>query len=180
MPESRVWLVWKSVTKAKQGSDEANRATAAVVGKTLEAALVVVLIGLLTTTLHAGIAPSYERTAGGDVADRVLVAAADDIEQAASVTRETTPRQSVQMQRTIHLPEKIAAGSYRVTADDGHLTLTHTGMNLERETALALPDAVQTVTGTWRSDALTILVVNGEPTGSPPNVTNVSIRLENG
>ena len=161
----------------------ADRATSAVVGKTVEAALVVLFVGLLTATLHAGLAPAYERAAGEEVADRVLVAASEEIERAAPPDRHGTERHGLTLQRRVDLPPRIASGNYRILADGTSLRLEQPGTEIERTTDLAVPGSVRDVTGSWQSGAETVLVIEAE--GSEENgdedyeTVGVTIRLEN-
>ncbi|AUX08976.1 hypothetical protein AArcSl_1345 [Halalkaliarchaeum desulfuricum] len=163
--------------------ERTDRATTAVVGKTLEAAIVVLFVGLLTTTLHAGIAPTYERAAGEEVADRVLVAASDEIERAAPPDRQGTERYGLEMERRVDLPPRIASGNYRVTADGTTLRLEHPETEIETAAELAVPASVTDVTGTWRSGAETILVIEAErgeeTTHGDGETIGVTIRLVN-
>lgn len=52
-----------------------DRAVSPVVGKALEAALVVLFIGLVTTSLYGSVLPSYRTTAGDGVGERTLASA---------------------------------------------------------------------------------------------------------
>lgn len=160
-----------------------DRATTAVVGKTLEAALVVLFIGLLTTTLHAGIAPAYERAAGEEIADRVLVAASEEIERAAPPERHGTERYGLELERRVDLPPRIASGQYRVIAEGTTLRLEHPETEIEARTELAIPASVTDVTGTWRSGAETVLVIEAGQSDGPAEedggTIDATIRLEN-
>ena len=166
-----------------------DRATTAVVGKTLEAALVVLFVGLLTTTLHAGIAPAYERAAGEEVADRVLVAASEEIERAAPPERHGTERYGLELERRVDLPPRIASGNYRVIAEETSLRLEHPETGIEATMELAVPASVTEVTGSWRSGAETVLVIEADESGGTADesrgtadeseeIAGVTIRLE--
>lgn len=161
------------------GSDRAgrtDRATTAAVEKTFEAAIVVLFVGVLATTLHAGVAPAYERVAGEDVADRVLIAASDEIERAAPPHRPGTERHDFELERRVELPARIASGSYRLTAEGSTLRLVHPELDLVATTPLAVPSFVEDVTGTWRGGAETVLVIESDRDGGTIAVT---IRLVN-
>lgn len=173
---SAIWdrtsSVWTSL------ASETERGTTAVVGKTLEAAIVVLLIGVLATTLHAGVAPTYERAAGDDVAERVVVAASEEIERAVPPTRTGTGirRFDFERERRVDLPPRIGSRGYRIEADGEQLRLVHPDLDDDATSRLAVPSSVETVTGTWRSGRETVLVVES---GESDGTLAVTIRLVN-
>lgn len=156
---------------------ETDRATTAVVGKTLEAAIVVLFVGILTTGLHAGVVPAYERAAGEDVADRVVVAASEEIERAVPAPQSGTERHEYELERRVELPTRIASESYRVTVHGRALVLAHPDPDVEATTRLAVPASVETLTGTWRSESETVLVVESVDNERTGGDLSVRIRL---
>jgi hypothetical protein len=124
----------------------ADRAVSPVVGKSLEATLVVLYIGLVTTALYGGAVPDYRAEAGDEVAERTLAAATTDIESA-------VPPSAVEatVTREIELPATIAGEAYRVRAADDRLLLDHPNPDVRGSMPLVLPERVVAVSGTWRS-----------------------------
>lgn len=122
-----------------------DRAVTPVVAKALEAAIVVLFIGLLTTTLFGGALPGYRSTAGDAVGERTLSAAAARVEQAVPAVEDASVRLRVD------LPGTIRGDAYRVRSDDGALVLDHPHEAVGGRVPLALPDRVARVEGTWRS-----------------------------
>lgn len=121
-----------------------SRGMSPVVGKAMEATLVVLYIGLVTTTLYAGAIPEYRSAAGEEVAERTLADAATDIE--ASVPPETV-RASVRID--VDLPPTIAGDSYRIHANGTRLSLEHPNPAIHASVPLVVPGRVDSVTGTW-------------------------------
>jgi hypothetical protein len=124
----------------------ADRAISPVIGKSMEATLVVLYIGLVTTALYGGAVPEYRAEAGSEVAERTIADAATDIEAAvppeavgATVTRE------------IELPATIAGEAYRVHADGDRLVIDHPNPTIDETVPLVLPERVVSVSGTWQS-----------------------------
>jgi len=134
-----------------------ERGLVPVVGKGLEAMIVLLYVASLVATLHGGVLPEYRTTAAAEVSDRTLATAADRIE--ASVP----PRASaVDVTRTVALPDTIDRAAYRVRAVDGALVLDHPDPALSRRVPLALPERVVAVEGTWTSDDRTVVRVRGD------------------
>jgi hypothetical protein len=137
---------------ARFGIDD--RAVSPVIGKSMEATLVVLYIGLVTTALYGGAVPEYRAAAGNEVAERTLADTATDIEAGippdavdATITRE------------IDLPATIAGEAYRIRADDDRLVLDHPNPLIKETAPLVLPERVVSVSGTWQSSAEARLVV---------------------
>lgn len=128
--------------------DGADRAISPVIGKSMEATLAVLYIGLVTTALYGGAVPDYRAEAGGEVAERTLADAATDIE--AAVPPEATDATAT---RDVELPATIAGEAYRIRADDAgdRLTLDHPNPEISGSVPLVLPERVVTVSGTWQS-----------------------------
>jgi len=128
-----------------------DRATSPVVGKALEAGLVVLFVGLLTSTLFGNVVPAYRAAAGQELAERTVAGAADRIEGSVPPdARDATVR------RRVDLPDTIAGAAYRVRVDGRWLVLDHPDPRIEASTRFAFPDRVASVRGTWES--------GGEPT----------------
>ena len=133
-----------------------DRALAPVVGKGLEALIVLLYVASLVATLHGGVLPEYRTTAAAEVSDRTLATAADRIE--ASVPRRAS---AVDVTRTVALPDTIDRATYRIRAVDGALVLDHPDPALSGHVPLALPERVVAVEGTWESDDRTVVRVRG-------------------
>lgn len=124
----------------------ADRATSPVVGKALEATLVVLYIGLVTATLYGGAVPDYRTAAGEEVAERTASNAATDVESA--VPPETV---AVETRADVELPATIAGETYRIHAEDGRLVLDHPNPDVSTAVPLVLPDRVVGVSESWES-----------------------------
>jgi hypothetical protein len=146
----------------------ADRAVTPVVGKSMEATLAVLYIGLVTTALYGGAVPDYRAEAGAEVAERTLADAATDIE--AAVPPETT---AATVSRDVELPATIAGSAYRIrTAGDGdRLVLDHPTPEIGGSVPLLLPERVVAVSGTWESGEDARLVVTATDGG-------LEVRLE--
>jgi hypothetical protein len=134
-----------------------DRALTPVVGKGLEAVIVLLYVASLVTALHGGVLPDYRAAAAAEVSDRTLATAADRVE--ASVP---PPSTHVDVTRTVTLPDTIDRATYRVRAVDGTLVLDHPDAALSGRVPLALPDRVVAVDGTWRSDEPAVVRVRGD------------------
>lgn len=134
-----------------------DRGLAPVVGKGMEALIVLLYVASLVAALHGGVLPEYRAAAAAEVSDRTLVTAADRIE--ASVP---PPASAVDVTRTVALPDTIDRATYRVRVVDGVLVLDHPDPGLSGRVPLALPDRVVAVEGTWESDDRTVVHVRGD------------------
>ena len=134
-----------------------DRGFAPVVGKTLEALLVVLYVTSLVTVLHGGVLPEYRTATAAEVSDRTLSAAAHRIE--ASVP---PPSSDAAVTRTVDLPAAIDRAAYRLRAENGSLVLEHPDDDLSGRLRLALPRRVVAVEGTWRSDERAVLRVRAD------------------
>lgn len=134
--------------------------TSTTVGKVLEAGLVVLYIGLVTTALFGGVVPDYRATAGDAVADRTLATAVERIQQAIP-----PDGSAVRVDHRIALPGSIAGAAYRIDARGETLHLTHPNPAIGGRMRLALPPAVTTVSGGWESGAEARIVVRSRPDG---------------
>lgn len=124
----------------------ADRGTSPVVGKALEATLVVLYIGLVTATLYGGAIPEYRSTAGEEVADRTASHAAASIERA--VPPEAVAAES---RVDVDLPGTIAGDAYRIYVDRGRVVLDHPDPDVSTTVPLVVPARVVEVTGSWES-----------------------------
>jgi len=140
--------------------EEDGRAMSPVVGKALESALVVLFVGLLTTVLFGNVVPAYRTAAGGELAERTVVGAADRIEAAVPpAAHDATVR------RRADLPRTISGAAYRLRLDGRRLVLDHPNPDIGAATRLALPDRVAAVEGVWESGGEPTVTVRSEDAG---------------
>jgi hypothetical protein len=137
-----------------------HRAMSPIVGKALEAGLVVLFVGLLTAVLFGNAVPAYRMAAGGELAERTVAGAADRVE--ASVP---PPAHDATVHRRVDLPGTIAGASYRIRVEGRRLVLDHPNPGIEASTRLALPVRVETVRGTWESGGDPSLTVRSDDAG---------------
>ncbi|WP_101295614.1 DUF7266 family protein [Halegenticoccus soli] len=137
-----------------------ERAVTPVVGKALEASLVVLFIGLMTATLYGGLVPEYRDAAGAEIGDRTLVAAAERIEGAVppNATR-------VESEVEVDLPRTIRGEAYRIRANDTAVALDHPSTAVGGRTRLVLPSSVVSVSGEWSSRENATVAVRSVPNG---------------
>ncbi|WP_081603273.1 MULTISPECIES: hypothetical protein [unclassified Haloferax] len=154
------------------GGRAAERAVVPVVGKALEAAIVVLFVGLLTTVLFGGVVPDHRAAVGHELADRTLAAATEQVETTAVV-----PESAVRGSRRVdaELPRAIRGSSYRIAyvpnatlATDPNVTapalvLDHPNDAFDRRLPVMLPDSVS-VSGAWDSgnDCVVRVVVDDD------------------
>lgn len=144
----------------------ADRATSPVVGKALEATIVVLYLGLVTATLYGGAVPEYRATAGGEIADRTAAHVAATIERAVppgATTAET--------RLEVDLPGTIAGEAYRVHVERGRVVLDHPDPDVSTTTPLVVSDRVVHVMGSWESGGSTSVRVTSVDGG-------LEVRLE--
>ena len=144
----------------------ADRAVTPVVGKALEATIVVLYIAMLTTTLYGGAVPEYQTAAAEEVGDRTLSKASHGVQQAvptSGAVREAQVR--------VSLPDRIRGEPYRIRTDGESLVLDHPHPEVGGRSRLSLPDTVVAVSGTWRGGAATVVVVERVEDG-------IEVRLE--
>ncbi|WP_254838427.1 DUF7266 family protein [Natronomonas marina] len=135
-----------------------TRATSPVVGKAMEATLVVLYLGLVTTALYGGAVDGYRGAAGAEVADRTLADLSTDVERA--IPPATT---AATVRIETELPPTIAGTAYRVRAGPDELVLEHPDPRVATTAPLVLPDRVVAVSGTWESgDEATLRVESVE------------------
>lgn len=133
----------------------ADRAVAPVVGKALEAGLVVLYVGLVSAALYGHAVPAYRTAAGDAVAQRTLSAASERVQQA--VPPNAT---SAQARFRVDLPRTIRGRAYTIRAANGTLVLDHPNPAVGGRQTLALPDSVGVVRGEWHSYRPALLVVS--------------------
>lgn len=145
-----------------------SRASAPVVGKALEAAIVVLYLGLVTTTLYGGAIPDYRTAAGDEVGERALAAASADVRAAvpANATRG-------EARYRVDLPPTIRGEAYRVRVEDGALVLDHPHPSVDARVPLSLPADVGTIEGEWHSGDPAVVAVDRTGDGT-------ALRLERG
>lgn len=136
------------------GRERTTRAVSPVVGKALEASLVVLYLGLVTTTLYGGVVPEYRAAAGAEVGERTLAAAASEVERAVP-----PPARSVTVEVRVDLPRTIAGDRYAIRTDGAGLALDHPHPAVDGRARLSLPAHVVAVRGAWESTADPILRV---------------------
>ncbi|MFC6987939.1 hypothetical protein ACFQJD_19060 [Haloplanus sp. GCM10025708] len=137
-----------------------DRAVAPVVGKLLEAGIVVLFIVLLTTVLYGGVVPSYRAAVGAELGDRTLVSAADRVESAVPETGD-----AVSVELRVDLPETLRGAGYSIRARGRALVLDHPHPRIGGETALGLPSRVVRVEGEWESARPATVAVRGSGDG---------------
>ncbi len=137
-----------------------SRAVAPVVGKALEAGLVVAYVSLLTSALFGGVVPDYRTAAGDAVADRTVAAAAQRVQQAVPPDA-TTARATVRAS----IPETIRGTAYGVVVRNRTLVVDHPHPAVAARARLALPAAVVSVDGRWQSTRPAVVTVRSVPGG---------------
>lgn len=143
-----------------------NRGISTVVEKLLGLGIVVLYIGLLTTTLYGGIVPGYQSAVGTELGDRTLAQATARVEQA------VPPRaRTVRVRTRVELPATIDGSAYTIRADGGALVLDHPSPSIGGRARPVVPERVRRLSGSWESGERTRVVVTG-------GAGNVTVRLE--
>ena len=137
-----------------------DRATSPVVGKALEASLVVLYIGLLSAVLYGQVVPGYRTTAGAELGDRVLAEAAQEVQQAVP-----PDAAAVSVRMRVDLPETIRGRVYALRAANGSLVLNHPNPAIDGRARLALPPTVASVRGSWTSGSPAVVEVRKRGAG---------------
>jgi len=148
------------------GSD--TRAVSPVVGKALEASIVVLYVGVLTATLYGGVVPEYRTAAGAEVGERVLAQSAERVQQAVP-----TDASAVRIRAEVSLPRTLRGDAYSIRTEDQALVLDHPEERVGGRAALALPETVASVEGEWSSREPAIVAVRSSEEG-------LAVRLESG
>ncbi|MFY4812977.1 DUF7266 family protein [Haloarcula sp. AONF1] len=133
-----------------------NRALSTVVEKLLSMGLVLLYIGLVTTTLYGGTVPAYQSAVGAELGDRTLAEATARVEQAIPPNART-----VSATVRVSLPETIDGAGYSIRTDGTALVLDHPDPEIGGRTRLVLPDSVDTLEGEWQSGSPTVVTVSG-------------------
>ncbi|PSQ44465.1 hypothetical protein BRD17_04070 [Halobacteriales archaeon SW_7_68_16] len=141
-----------------------DRATSPVVGKALETGIVVLYVGLLSTTLFGGVVPDSQARTGDAIAERTLTAAASDVE------RSVPPQTGTGSARVaIASPETIAGTGYELRGDGNRLVLVHPDRAVGGTVRPVLPDRVVAVRGSVRSR---------QPAVAVASTTNAGVVIE--
>lgn len=133
-----------------------DRGAVPAVGKVLEAGIVVLYVGLLTTSLFGGYVTDYRASAGDELADRTLATASHEVRNAVPPAA-TAARAHVR----VDLPGTIRGESYRIEAEGESLVLDHPARGVGGRSRLALPDRVDSVSGSWHSQRPAAVRVEG-------------------
>lgn len=144
----------EKIEKSEESFYHGTRAISPVIGKTFELGIIVVFVSLLTVALYGGIVPEYRTSAGAEVGDRTLVAAAERIEGA--IPPNAT---HVRSETRIDIPRTIRGESYQLRVVSETLVLDHPNQRIAGRTPLALPNSVVSVSGAWASGDETLIVV---------------------
>lgn len=159
---------WRDRDDRSDHYDRCDRAVAPVVGKALEAAIVVLYISLLGATLYGGLVPEYRTAAGAEVGERVLSQSAQRVQQAVPAA---TGRVDARMRVT--LPRTIRGRAYTLRVENRTLVLDHPQDGVGGWARLALPETVASVAGEWSSREPAVVAVRGDAEG-------LAVRLESG
>lgn len=144
-----------------------DRATSPVVGKALEAGLVMLYIGMLTASLYGGVVPEYRTTAGIEVSERVLTETSYTIQQA-------VPPDATAAHAEVHvdIPGQIQGSVYQISIENQTLVLNHSNPEIAGELPLALPDSVSIAGGEWESHQRTVVEVRRGDDGFKVTLAN--------
>lgn len=145
-----------------------NRAMSPVVGKALEASIVVLYISLIGATMYGGLVPQYRSAAGAEVGERVLAQSAQRVQQAVPPAA-----RRVDARARVSLPATLRGRGYAVRADGRTLVLNHPKEGVGGRVELALPETVDSVEGEWSSGRPAFVEVRGDAEG-------LVVRLESG
>jgi hypothetical protein len=133
-----------------------NRALSTVVEKLLSMGLVLLYIGLMTTTLYGGTVPAYQSAVGAELGDRTLAEATARVEQAVP-----PDARAVSTTVRVTLPDTIDGTGYSIRADGDALVLDHPDPDIGGRSQPVLPDRVDTLDGKWQSGSPTVVTVSG-------------------
>ncbi|KOX93691.1 DUF7266 family protein [Haloarcula rubripromontorii] len=143
-----------------------NRALSTVVEKLLSMGIVLLYIGLVTTTLYGGTVPAYQSAVGAELGDRTLAEATARVEQAIP-----PDARAVSATVRVSLPETIDGAGYSIRTDGDALVLDHPHPDIGSRAQPVLPDRVDTFEGEWQAGSPTVVVVSGTQ-------GNVTVTLE--
>jgi len=150
------------------GPGRRDRGVSPVVGKALEASIVVLYVSLLGATLYGGLVPEYRTAAGAEIGERVLSQSAQRVQQAVPPTA-----RAVDVRTGVSLPATIRGRGYVVRAENRTLVLDHPREGVGGRARLALPATVESVTGNWSSGEPAVVAVRGDGDG-------LAVELESG
>ncbi|MFC6975489.1 hypothetical protein ACFQL1_13855 [Halomicroarcula sp. GCM10025709] len=143
-----------------------SRGLSTVVERLLGLGVVVLYIGLLTTTLYGGVVPEYRSAVGTELGERTLVQSAARVEGA------VPPRaRHVTAGVRVDLPATIDGTAYTIRTDGGALVLDHPDPSIGGRVRPVLPPRVSSFDGTWESGERTVVTVDG-------GRGNVTVTLE--
>lgn len=139
-----------------------DRAVTGAVGKLLELVLVVLFVGILSSTLFGGVVPEYRAATGAELGERTLGLGAQRVQQAVppavgAVSADATYR--------VDLPRTIQGEPYRIRADDRALVLEHSVPAVRGRVRLAVPTGT-TVSGAWTSRGNPVIRVSTTADGT--------------
>jgi len=143
-----------------------SRGVSTVVEKLLGLGLVVLYIGVMTTSLYGGAVPASQTAVGVELAERTLAEATARVEQA-------VPPAATRVSATtrVDLPSTIDGAAYAIRAEGETLVLDHPDPDIGGRTKPVLPDRVTSITGEWQSGQETVVTVSGDD-------GDVSVTLE--
>ncbi|WP_424000284.1 DUF7266 family protein [Haloarcula salina] len=143
-----------------------NRGLSTVVEKLLSMGLVLLYIGLLSTTLYGGTVPAYQSAVGAELGERTLAEATARVEQA-------VPPDARVVSATVRvdIPATIGGSGYSVLTDGDALVLDHPDPSIGGRTRPVVPDRVTELRGSWESGSPTVVTVAGTR-------GNVTVTLE--
>lgn len=144
-----------------------RRALTPAIGKALEVGVVVLFVGVLSTSLYGGFVPEYRTAVGDEVADRTVVSAAERVEGAVPPAA-----REVRSVTRVELPTSIRGANYRLVVEGRTLVLEHPAPDVAARTRLALPTRVAAVTGAWESGADPLVLVTDSPDGLVVRLTD--------
>lgn len=143
------------IGSGSQNPSDRGRAASPVVGKALEAAVVVLYLVLLSTVLYGGVVPEYRAAAGTELGDRVLAESVVEIHAA-------VPQPGARSETDVALPETIRGEPYRIKATDDRLVLAHPHPEIGGERPITVPADVDRVHGEWNSTDRSLIVVTDD------------------
>lgn len=135
-----------------------DRGLTPVVSKALGVSLLVLYVGLLSTSLYGGVVPDYRDAAGAELGERTLAGAGLAVGDA--VPPNAT---DATVERRVDLPATIRGSTYEIRVENRSLVLDHP--RFTRRRPLTLPDHVVSVSGTWTSGEEAVVRVERAPGG---------------
>ncbi|MFB6224364.1 MAG: hypothetical protein ABEH86_11915 [Haloarcula sp.] len=133
-----------------------NRALSTVVEKLLSTGLVLLYIGLITTTLYGGTIPAYQSAVGAELGERTLSEATARVEQAVP-----PDARAVLTTARVSIPSTIDGTGYSIRTDGDALVLSHPDPSIGGRTQPVLPERVNSLKGEWQSGSPAVVTVSG-------------------